>query len=593
MWMLFTRSPAKSLMHATKYDAAVSGANNDIVRLNSFSHTSTTPHTIQGEEAGKHNVLDMRYNGAKQLLQVSKVGPRLKAILESKWGKNPKVSVEPVVQRLFEMGYQAQLDRGLSFGGSGYRPYEYKEQALVLLKFFEEMAALLLPKGKHNPRGRETGETTEIVFETSDLRRAQLEEIALKKSLEDAFPKRTGRYDSLSILHNMGALRHSTSFRDESISLLANKTHIEFDVKIPQIEHYMRSYWNYSFLEGLPKGETYFHISPKDHEKSMDKHRRHEAPKPLYKPGAHWIMTDEQKQHKTNLAQWRKKKKSKRGKRPKAQWTTEYAEAFKDEMHDYVKRSLHIMLPNYKKWDKEKGFKQMYTKENKPSIKRYVSNDLTSNWNLDVDLIVATGHDYWFKKLVKRYRGVKTDHLGNKKPNNNFGTREVWGTKMGDKGTRLDYTEFVLLKWELVKDKLKITELIRPCMTWYGLKDVMTLMEIPDPVASKYDDPMLARYADFGGNFGFEVGGDYDDDEIYDEEYGFGYYDDGEYGYDEDDQYVYDQYDDEQYDYDQDYDYDDDAYFLYEQAAANLKKAKEEFRIAQQLRKWKGRDDDN
>jgi len=47
---------------------------------------------------------------------------------------------------------------------------------------------------------------------------------------------------------------------------------------------------------------------------------------------------------------------------------------------------------------------------------------------------------------------------------------------------------------------------------------------------------------------------------------------------------------DEYYD---DYDYDeyeyDDEYSLYEQAAVNLKKAREQFRVAQQLIKWKGR----
>jgi len=55
-----------------------------------------------------------------------------------------------------------------------------------------------------------------------------------------------------------------------------------------------------------------------------------------------------------------------------------------------------------------------------------------------------------------------------------------------------------------------------------------------------------------------------------------------------DDEYYY--YGDEDYDYDEyDEGYDDDEYSLYEEAAANMKRAREEFRIAQQLMKWKGR----
>jgi len=54
------------------------------------------------------------------------------------------------------------------------------------------------------------------------------------------------------------------------------------------------------------------------------------------------------------------------------------------------------------------------------------------------------------------------------------------------------------------------------------------------------------------------------------------------------DEYYY--YGDQDYDYDEyDEGYDDDEYSLYEEAAANVRRAREEFRIAQQLRNWKGR----
>jgi len=56
------------------------------------------------------------------------------------------------------------------------------------------------------------------------------------------------------------------------------------------------------------------------------------------------------------------------------------------------------------------------------------------------------------------------------------------------------------------------------------------------------------------------------------------YYD--EYYYHGDQDYDYDEYDEG---------YDDDEYSLYEEAAANVRRAREEFRIAQQLRNWKGR----
>merc|ERR1712113_411454 len=53
----------------------------------------------------------------------------------------------------------------------------------------------------------------------------------------------------------------------------------------------------------------------------------------------------------------------------------------------------------------------------------------------------------------------------------------------------------------------------------------------------------------------------------------------GDYGYDEN--FDYD------YGYDEYHDYDEyDDYSLYEQAAVNLKRAREEFRVAQQLMKW-------
>jgi len=74
-------------------------------------------------------------------------------------------------------------------------------------------------------------------------------------------------------------------------------------------------------------------------------------------------------------------------------------------------------------------------------------------------------------------------------------------------------------------------------------------------------------------------------------EYGYydGYYDDGYY--DDDQDYDYGDYDEDYYgnEYDEGYESYDDEYSLYEQAAVNLKRAREEFRVAQQLMKWKGR----
>merc|ERR1712165_599146 len=76
-------------------------------------------------------------------------------------------------------------------------------------------------------------------------------------------------------------------------------------------------------------------------------------------------------------------------------------------------------------------------------------------------------------------------------------------------------------------------------------------------------------------------GEDYND---YSGQYDGGYFEDYDYDeYDDEDYYV-DDYDDEGYD-----EYDD--YSLYEQAAVNLKRAREEFRVAQQLMEWKGRGD--
>jgi len=309
------------------------------------------------------------------------------------------------------------------------------------------------------------------------------------------------------------------------------------------------------------------------------------------------------KQYKEWKKYWKKDKETRETQeepeKPKKFPLTEYSKRFKMKMRSYVD-GLKLEWPDYEPWD-------ALNPRGLPQHKNYVTEHLANSWNYPMDLVIAVGHGNWIKRLVSRNSvHRKHIHLGHAGVKGLVHHRYVWGLMMADEGRQLDFTEFILLKWENKKGKLRITDLIRPGQTWYRLGKLMKLMGVPDPAdAKKVDESYLARYADFGDNFGsdyyedgydddfgFDDGGDYDDEEFYDDQdYDFGYYDDGEYGYDDDEQYAYDQYEDEQYDYDEDYDYDqsdDDAYSLYEQAAINLKKAKEEFRIAQQLRKWKG-----
>jgi len=445
----------------------------------------------------KAKALDVKYNGALQLLDVLKAGPRLNAIFDA-MDKN-EINWDSL------RGTDAEVK-------AEKKAYKLKFETEKLKEFFFQLRSLLRPG-----RAVSGGFTTRnIKFETSDLRRAQLEAVALKKSLEDvpAFDqsvkmKTTNnayQLSPLTILHALGETTNS----DRSLSVMAK------DVPRTSTGTFqINKYWEYAFKNGMPESE--------------------------------------------------------------------YTKSFQGKMKPYVDNKLTLEWPDYQKWVPGKDPKGQ---RKKPNPSNYLHVHLAKDWNSNVDLVIASGHGNWLKELVhgehQHFQGI---HLGDAgMPTTHH--RRIWGRRMTDAGRQLDFTEFILLKWEK-KDhvhtnkpsELTIADFWRPAMTWYYLPKLMKVMNVNDPAA--------AHEGDFGDNFGsdfYEDGydydfgfynGDYDDEELYDDQdYDFGYFDDGEYGYYED--YYYDQND-------------DDAYSLYEQAAVNLKKAQEEFRIAQRLKKWKGR----
>jgi len=495
-----------------------------------------------------------------------------------------------------------------------------------------------------------------------------LEAIALKMSLEDTFESLTRSDVGLSvevnpssekakplhpliILHEMGEVgSFGRRPSGRSTSLLANMT--VWSKRSAESKSYhlsskmsaINKFWKYAFDEGMPKG--YKWKSPDAYLKGMDRYNKNlkkwekkkgakevDRPKPPKFTPASWGTATKNKAYKKALIKWYGDKKKyfewlrhKKGKKPESpkppkpsmgieQNVYPFADVFKSKMMDYVYKDLFIAWPDYKKWKPEGKYYQRYlTVTDRPSPKKYVSGQLEKDWNSNTNLIVATGHGGWFKRLVRDRRvdqlmySQHRDQVEHADKLSDYG--EVWKRTMSSGGAQLDYTEFVLLRWRVLKHthmhtdpELVIDKVIRPGQTWYNMKRLMGVMGVQDPAAHDADfgDNFGSDYYEDGYDydFGFDDGGDYDDEEFYDDQdYDFGYYDDGEngyddgeYGYDDDEQYAYDQYEDEQYDYDEDYDYDqsdDDAYSLYEQAAVNLKRAKEEFRIAQQLRKWKG-----
>jgi len=503
MYMLFQRHPGKSTAKGDgfpTYDAPVSGAQKDKV-------TKPESHWLGFGTVTKKKALDLKYNGAMQLVEVLKTGPRLKALFNA-WKRNPG-----------ELPWDKLVKAGIYKKETKYRMVE------PLMKLKE----LFAPDSD-----------LKYSFETSDLRRSQLEAIALKKSLEDsqAFGMRMAddKLYPLIILHEMGEMtgsKRSTSVLSQSTSKDASDQDVQAEaseevseeVKEDDIksstsvlanangesfqnngETYIldrknrKKYWDYAFGKGLPADSTYSDEFKKIGH--MEKYVGNE-----------------------------------------------------DNMEKDAK--LEIQWP-----DKEK--------KGQPSWKDYHEGQLVKDWNGDVDLVIATGHGTWFKRMV--YDLGLTHYIRNDFLHKN---RKVWGQKMGKSGKELAYTEFLLLEWKVMpkgitgsvfrnhkyKGRLGITNIWRPGQTWYRLGELLEKLGIDDPTNAARD-----------ANFGDYYQSGYQDDGYYGDDYDDGYYDDEDYYYAEDDE-----------------GYDDDEYSLYEEAAINLKRAREEFRIAQQLLRWKGR----
>lgn len=125
----------------------------------------------------------------------------------------------------------------------------------------------------------------------------------------------------------------------------------------------------------------------------------------------------------------------------------------------------------------------------------------------------------------------------------------------------LDFTEFVLLKWEIKESgNLRIMDGYAPGYRWYDLESVAK-EKLGVKFARSVDYGEYEAFDDDAGYNGFEDDGYDDEDDA--EYYGFDDYDDDD---------VFDEYDGEM-----------DEYSIYEEAMKNLMRAKREFTAAKRL----------
>jgi len=331
-----------------------------------------------------------------------------------------------------------------------------------------------------------TNPDTKFRFETSDLRRASLEAVALRKSFGDAMlgGKRLKKSEFV-VLHSMGEIGTLGSAGGRSQrSISAIPDFLNGDGKV--------QFWSYLHA-GLPGGDR----DAQANAMRMQKVKDHVS----------------------------------------------------GQMHDIIKE----LRTAFSRPDKD------VPNKNNPVPRDYASTtiktsgeQLLKDWKDGIDLVIATGHGNWYKRLTEKKKKTPNGNRG-------FANDRTVSSKVRK---ALDYTEFVLLKWEIKQDSgnLRIMDGYAPGYRWYDLEQWANDHVLKD----------LARSVDYGDY------GAFDDDAGYNgfEDYGYDDEDDAEY-------YGFDDYDDD--DAFDEYDGEMNEYSIYEEAMKNLMRAKREFTAAKRL----------
>jgi len=333
------------------------------------------------------------------------------------------------------------------------------------------------------------GSSTVFGWETSDLRRAAIESIALRSSLEHAFPGTTLKGTPFKQFHALGEkYTLTTPFNKRSWSRLLDDGGFtdERGHVWPKIRN-KNKYWDYMFVHGMPddKADT-------------------------------------------------------KGK--------EAAAEVRQKLRDYVigsgedALSTKIEWPDFDstQWPNVAEYMGERTSDGTLSLK------FIDDWEKGVDLLIIVGHGTWYKHMLR----YCTDPALRKK----LETPRKGSMSKAPEKDPLDYTEFVLLKWE--KHSGRSTGNLAPFRITAGFK--------PPTGAQWYQ---LEKYLPAAAGAGNSDFGDYAEYDYGDDYYGNDYYDD--------DYYYGDEYGQEDYEY-----------ALYEEAVDNLVRARKQLVMAQRLLSW-------
>lgn len=447
LWMLFARHPGKSEREGVGYpkqDAAVSGFDNDKVK------------DVDGNYHEGSEALALPYNGVLQLARI--YGGPIQ-------GTNHK-GAGAVLQAIFT---KMARPNGINWAN---KPVGAKAMFKQLKKLFAR------------------NKQYKFRFETSDLRRASLEAIALRKSFEDANLGGSRLKESkFVVLHSMGEIGRLGEWGDRSKRSTSVSTDTGHHSDYPD----RRNFWVY-LKKGLPGGYR-------------------DAP-------ANAMRMQNVKDH--VLTQMR-----------------------------VLKPRLRTLFSFPDKDDTRHPVPKHYATATGTESET-TGAQLLKDWKDGIDLVIATGHGNWYKSLTTAKVVVPVAR------------RNVWGFANGRTVANkvkktLDFTEFVLLKWEIKESgNLRITDGYAPGYRWYDLESVAQGLGVS-----------LARSVDYG-EFGAS-----DDDAGYN---GF-----QDYGYDDAEYYGFDDYDYDDDDALDEYDGEMNEYSIYEEAMKNLMRAKREFTAAKRL----------
>merc|ERR1711879_116911 len=174
------------------------------------------------------------------------------------------------------------------------------------------------------------------------------------------------------------------------------------------------------------------------------------------------------------------------------------------QMHDIIKE----LKTAFSRPDKDvQNSKNPVPRDYASTTIKTAGEQLLKDWKDGIDLVIATGHGNWYQRLTKT-----------KTPDRGFAQDPSVESKVRK---TLDYTEFVLLKWEIKESgNLRIMDGYAPGYKWYDMESVARSLGVS----------LSAHAVDYGDN------GAFDDDAGYNgfEDYGYDDEDDAEYyGFDD------------------------------------------------------------